>query len=164
MCTLIRLLFLTLVLIFIPYSIIAQDFGKISEEHWNTQTPEDYPAANAVIIFDHADMVISVRPNQIKTERHVRIKIFNRNGADDALTVEIPYSEGDKIKALKAHTVNVGGKKAEVKKFYTKRIGTYKIKTFTFPAVEDGAILEYKYLHTHQRFTFLDPWHFQNKI
>lgn len=145
-------------------SIAAQKFGKISDEDWAIGPPEVYPQAKAIIIFDRADMVITVTPWRVKTERHVRLKVFNKNGADNALNIEIPFSKGDKIRGLEAHTINPDGKKNKVKKYFVKKIGNYKIKTFVFPSVEDGAILEYKYMHTHQRMTFLDPWFFQSNL
>ncbi|MCK5125589.1 MAG: DUF3857 domain-containing protein [candidate division Zixibacteria bacterium] len=142
----------------------SQKFGKISEEDWNTQPPEQFPEAKAVIIFDHAEMLITAYPFRVKIERHVRIKVFNKNGADDALNIAIPYFQDDNVKAIKAHTINLNGKKTSVKKHYTISAETFKQRIFTFPAVEDGAILEYKYIHAHKRFTFLDPWYFQNKL
>ncbi len=142
----------------------AQKFGEVTEEEWNMAPPPQYPEAEAVVIFDNGDMEISIYPARIKLERHIRIKVFNNEAAKEAAKVEIPYHKGDNIKGLKAYTIYPDGKKKKVKDFFRKKAGEYMTLTFAFPAVEDGAILEYKYRHTHQRFSFLDPWYFQGDI
>jgi len=109
-------------------------------------------------------MQITVFPMLVKTVRHIRMKVFDKNGAGEALNIEIPYSEGDKVKAVKAQTIDTNGKKHSVKHFAKKTVGAYRVISFTFPAVEDGAILEYQYMVTHERITFLDPWVFQNRL
>ncbi len=159
-----RVIFFLLIVYGLYSGISAQKFGQISDKDWALEPPESYPQAKAIIIFDHADMVISVRPWRVKTQRHVRLKVFNKEGAENALNIEIPFSKGDKIRGLEAYTINPDGEKIKVKEFYSKRIGNYKVRTFVFPAVEDGAILEYKYKHTYQHITFLDPWYFQSNL
>jgi hypothetical protein len=144
-------------------SVSAQKWGKITEEEWNMQPPDAYPDAKAVVIFDNGALAIQLG-HDIYLDRHVRIKIFDKDGADDALTVEIPYMKDDKIKALKAHTITPEGKKKDIKEWFDKKVDELRVKTGTFPAVENGSILEFKYRQVHERYNFLDPWYFQSDL
>ncbi|MCP4569636.1 MAG: DUF3857 and transglutaminase domain-containing protein [FCB group bacterium] len=149
---------------FLGAAVTAQKFGEISAEEWAVVPPVDYPEAKAVVIFDHGEMEVTVYPLRVKLVRHVRIKVFNKAGAEEYLTVDLPYAKGDKIKSVKAHTINPDGEICKIKKLYNKSAGGYKTKSFSFPSVEDGAIVEYQYTQTHQRLALLDPWYFQNPL
>ncbi|MEZ5358301.1 MAG: DUF3857 domain-containing protein [Candidatus Zixiibacteriota bacterium] len=158
------ILIATIITLFLIGDISGQDFGKVSDMEWQLIPPGDFPDIKALIIFDHGDIELTIQPIRLKLIRHVRMKVFSKDGADQALNIEIPYTEGDKIVGLKAHTINPGGEKIEVKDIHEKRVGAFRIITFTFPAVQDGAILEYKYKASHQRITFIDPWYFMNNL
>lgn len=139
----------------------CQKWGKVTDDEWNYQPPRQYPEANAVILFDRGELEVTT--DGISLTRHVRIKVFNQAGAEEAGDASFNYRDGDKIKSLKAHTITPDGKKHKVKKkgFHTKSYGSYKSKVFSFPKIEDGSILEYRYYQFHKRFTYLDPWYFQ---
>lgn len=140
----------------------AQKWGKVSDEEWVMQPPADYPEANAIILFDRGLLEVSL--DGIAFTRHVRMKVFNQAGIEEVADVTFNYYDDDKIKILKAHCITPDGKKHKVgkKKFYTKTVGNRKSKTFSFPGVESGSILEYQYKNVNKRYSFLEPWSFQN--
>lgn len=138
----------------------AQKWDKITDEEWATTAPAAYPDAKAVVLFDNGHLIIELG-RMIRLERHVRIKVLSKEGAEEALTVEIPYFKKDKIKYVKAHTILPNGKKKDIDDWFEKRAENYYVRTGTFPAVEDGCILEYTYMVAHERYGFLEPWYFQ---
>jgi hypothetical protein len=144
-------------------SALAQDWGKITPYEWTLEPPADYPNANAVVIFDNCEAEISAYDG-VSLERHVRIKVFDKDQADNAMTVEIESYEDDKISGVKAHTLTPDDKKIKVKDKFKKKAGGKEILTFTFPAVQNGSIIEYKYKQHHERLWLLDPWFFQSDI
>lgn len=141
-----------------------QDWGKVPEEQWALKPSSDFADANAVVVFNLGSMHVTT--NHIKLHRHVRIKVFNETGAEDAGDVSIYYYEDDKLKGLKAHTITPDGKKHKVegKNIYEKVAGSRKIKTFSFPNIQNGSIIEYRYDIIHERYGHLDPWYFQGEL
>lgn len=139
-------------------------FGKISEAEWAVTSVAEYPDANAVILFDRGDL--EVTPDGISFSRHVRIKVFNDAGAEEAGDITFGYWEEDKIKDIKAHTITPDGKKFEVsgKDIKEQKSGEYRSRTFSFPQVLPGAILEYTYRNYNTRFRSIDPWYFHNNL
>jgi len=138
-------------------------WGKISDAEWATPLPEDYPDANVIILFDIGEVEVEI--DGISFYRHVRMKVFNDAGAEEVGDIAIWYWDGDKIKDLKAHTITPDGKKHKVeggniqKQEYEDR----RTRTFSFPHVEPGSILEYKYRNFNKRFSSLDSWEFHNQ-
>ena len=141
---------------------LAQKWGEVSSDEWQIGPPTKMPEAPAAILFDIGQVTISYDPFQITLERHVRIKIFKKDAGEDAATVEIPLEDGDVIRGLEAQTISPGGKKTKVKDTFNKKVDDIKVMAFTFPVIEDGAVLEYRYRLVHERFRELDPWYFQN--
>ena len=156
-------LLLCLCVLLVPIELsFAQKWGKISEEEKNMGPPEEFPDADAVVLFDKGELKISA--DDIIVKRHVRVKVFHKDGAEDAANVDLGFFKSDNIRELKAHTITPDGKKKKVKDTYEKESGSRKNITFAFPAVEDGAILEYRYRVIHHRYGFLDTWYFQSEI
>jgi len=157
-------LYLIMGLLFLVNAANAQKWGKVTDEEWQLGAPADYPEANAVIIFDIG--LIEVSSSRVELDRHVRIKILNKAGIDEVGDFGFRYRDDDKIKGLKAHTITPDGKKHKVdkKEFYTKTYGGYEIKTFAFPALDSGCVVEFKYANINDRFGQLNPWYFQSNI
>ncbi len=139
-------------------------WGEVSQDEWDLQPPEDYPEANAVKIFDFEQLEITF--DGIVETHHVRWKVFNDAGAKDVGDITIDYQDGDKLKNLKAHTITPD--KVEHKlndnNFYEQKSEDDRSKTFSFPSVEPGSILEYQYENHNTRFGFLDFWFFQSDV
>lgn len=140
-------------------------FGKISDEDWAVLAPEDYPEADAIILVDQAKMEVSLQ--SIRYNRLVRIKILTKAGIKEVGDQSFGYWKGsDKIKKFKAHTITPDGKKHKIgkKAVHTKASGNYRTRTFAFPKLEVGAIVEYEYTNVSKRYQYLAPWYFQNSL
>lgn len=140
------------------------DWGKVSDSEWALQTIPDYPDANAAILFDVGKLEVTV--SGISFYRHIRIKVFNEAGAEEAGDVTIWYWDDDKIKDLKAHTITPDGKeyKVEGSDIKEQEHGDRRTKTFAFPHIVPGSILEYKFYNFNKRFTYMDSWEFHNDL
>lgn len=83
---------------------------------------------------------------------YVRIKIFTERGRDLHSKVDLPYLEGIKIKDVAARTIKPDGSIVEltkeeiIEKTVVKVSGLkLRTKTFAFPGIGPGAIIEYKW-------------------
>ena len=83
---------------------------------------------------------------------YVRIKIFTERGRDEHSKVDIPYAGNTKIKDVAARTIKADGtiielaKEDVIEKVVVKVNGLkLRTKTFAFPGIEPGAIIEYKW-------------------
>ena len=156
-------------------SLLAQDiskkWGNISEFEKNLKVCEFDSTANAVILLDKGEIVFNGRIAAIS--RHRRIKIFNRKGMEYA-DVKIPYysyNNFENVNKIQAQTIIIEPsgkiKKVPVDKsaFFTNKLdGKWSAKTFSFPQVTAGVIVEYKYILNTADILFLDAWNFQNEI
>jgi hypothetical protein len=140
----------------------APKWGEITEQEKALTPPAQYPEAPAAVIFDIAQAEVWIHWGKTELERHVRIKVFKKDASAEAAKVEISYSKGEKIIYLEAQSIAPDGTTTNVKDFYTKKTETARVLTFTFPAVEDGVILEYRYRLDSKY--LLDPWYFQGPL
>lgn len=140
----------------------APKWGEITEEEKALTPPAEYPEAPAVVIFDIAQAAIDDKPYRIVFDRHIRIKVFNKNALGDAAEIEIPYYYKDRIVQVEAQTIAPNGTRTVVQNFYTKKTETVWVLTFAFPAVEDGTILEYRYRRSGK--SSLSSWYFQGPL
>ena len=151
-------------LLLFSLSTIAQKeipaFGKIDKAELEMKECNFDKNAGAVVLFDVAEVYCNLnfnnRFNPLRTEmeRHVRIKILNKNGTDRG-DVKIRYLTDrnlEDIKSLTAQTINLDASgnmvitKVEKDAIYRKKINKwYSELIFTFPEVKPGSILEYKY-------------------
>ena len=165
-----------LVLLFSSQAAFAQKkelktkFGKISDEEMALKSCQLDPTAPAVILFDKG----SVRHRYIENkdrfiqeyERHVRIKIFNKE-AYTLADQHIFYFESQKVSDLKATCYNVeNGKMVEIELakgniFDEKLTKTRNLRKFTIPAVKEGSIIEFKYSITSENVGSIPDWTFQ---
>ena len=83
---------------------------------------------------------------------YVRIKIFTERGRDLHSKIDIPFIGGVKIKDVAARTIKPDGsiielaKEDVLEKMVVKVSGLkLRTKTFAFPGIEPGAIIEYKW-------------------
>ncbi len=144
-------------------------WGKVTPEEWALTPPAAFPEAAAAVIFDVGELEIEqpYKGNVIRFSRHVRARIFTKAGADQAISVEIPTFGKDDLRNFEATTILPDNKKFKIskKETFVKKLGKNReVFTFTFPAVEDGCIVEYKYDVVSQDFGFLEPWYFQSSL
>lgn len=107
---------LSLLLVFSFLLIFSQDFewGKISQEEVDMKSVSFEPGADAVILKEYGNLVLS--NNGYELEEHVKIKILSEEGfifAQKRWNYN-SNSKFDKVTVEKAHTINfVDGKKIE---------------------------------------------------
>ena len=149
----------------------TSEFGKLNAFERSFVSYDKDTTANAVVLFEKGNDHFEVVNNRIQVIKkyHIKIKILDSEGYDQA-TISIPYYKGDqaheKVQRIKAVTHN-----GEVKhwvqeaKIFNKDVNKYwSERTFTFPAVEEGSIIEYQYELLSPFFFNLTGWTFQSEI
>ncbi len=161
--------------------LFAQDklnikFGKVTPEDFNITSPLIDSSTNAVVIAEVGKSEFIANTNDLtfslKFVVKSRIKIINKNGFD-AATVTIPLyvrdNKEEKLSDLSAYTYNLeNGKVVETKVakssvFTEKSSKNWIVKKFTFPALQEGSIIEYSYEVTSDFFFNLQSWTFQGQ-
>ncbi|MBT0608823.1 DUF3858 domain-containing protein [Aequorivita echinoideorum] len=132
--------------------------------------PQD-PEAAGVVIFKKGNYFVDVIDNYVRVvkEVHVKTKVFNAKEFKQA-TINIPYyrerNVRENITRFKAVTYN-GKTETYVGNnafFETDINNNWAYKTFTFPNVQDGSILEYTYRIESPYFTNFGEWDFQGPL
>ncbi|HTI92795.1 MAG TPA: transglutaminase domain-containing protein [Puia sp.] len=150
-------------------------FGKVTPEDFNITLTGPDSSAGAVVIADYGTSSFEGSSRgwfTLAFKHSRRIKILRRSGFE-AATVTIPLymagSETEMVQALRASTYNLENGKVIETKLDDKSIFTDKIsknwvnRKFTFPALKEGAILEFTYTQTSPFLFQLQPWEFQGE-
>lgn len=150
-------------------------FGKVIPEDFNVTVAGPDSAAGAVVIADYG--LSTFEPSNsgwfdLVFKHSRRIKILRQN-AFEAATIVIPlYVEGsqtEKLLSLHAATYTLeNGKvvetRVEEKTVFTDQLSRHWVeKKFTFPALKEGAIIEYTYTQSSPFIFNLQPWSFQGE-
>jgi hypothetical protein len=127
------------------------EFGTIPDSLFQMQVSESdsvpYKITNKEldVSFQEADgSIIAV------LEHHIRMKIFDAS-AREASIIAIPYyyqNDMERITSLQAFTYLPSGQQVGVTEQDIRTINVnsrYNVKEFAMPAVEDGAVIEYRY-------------------
>ena len=146
-------------------------FGKLTLAEKNLTTYDKDPEANAVVLYESGSVEFKVTSTRIvlKKDYHVKIKILNEKGFSQA-NISIPFYHSDKateeIRNLKALTHN-GDTKAWVLDKQVHEVDLndrWSEQRFTFPKIQKGSIIEYKY-SLYSPFLFnLKGWDFQSDL
>lgn len=167
-------------------TILAMLVSCAGTDHWakrvewvdldSTSLPDqtDFRDESAVILLDEGKMEIfgSEATAFSEFERHKILKIFNRRGEKFA-NVLIPYYPTITIDKIEARTISPDGKITVIKPENIFDVNLYpnfifysdqRAKIFTFPAVEPGSILEYRYRQSIKGRTLWHSWSFQDEI
>lgn len=164
---------------FYSTTLFAQDFEylKLNQTDLNfTKTKLD-SNANAVVLREFGTAAVRFDDNYgnlfIDFEYHIRIKILNKNGFENANIVIPLLTNGDKeetIEDLRATTINYTNGQMSLteldkKKIFKEKRNKYVTLTkFTMPNLTEGSIIEYSYrLHSPRIFNFRS-WEFQSNI
>jgi hypothetical protein len=123
--------------------------------------------ANAMVLFDRAEMALGVP--EIVMERQRRVKIFNDNGKEEAnIRIELNNRFGEEnITGLEGETINLeNGKitytKLDPKLVYAQHTSKNRDEIiFTMPDVKAGSIFEYRYTWVRGFSRNFPPWNFQ---
>jgi transglutaminase-like putative cysteine protease len=138
--------------------IVALGWG----ENWRPIDPADLALkagvvekdADAEAIFWEVKVADEFEGGSLRTvfNHYLRIKIFTERGRESQSRIDIPYFNSWSIKDISARTVKPDGSIVELKKedvfdrTIVKASGLkIKAKSFAMPAVEPGAIIEYRY-------------------
>lgn len=136
--------------------------SAVASDDWLPITPQELAMksslvekdADAEAIFWTVRVADTAESGDVRNvvDNYIRIKIFNERGREAKSKIEIPYLSRNKIKDIAARTVKPDGSIVELDKkdvFETTvvKFGGIKIKakSFALPAVEPGAIIEYKW-------------------
>ncbi|RWY55886.1 DUF3857 domain-containing protein [Mucilaginibacter gilvus] len=149
----------------------TQAFGKIDKADLELKSCDFEKDANAMILFDKGDVFFDQQYNIIYN-RHKRIKIFNTNAKDEA-NIRIEYYSANReeyISGLQAQTINLNNGNVEIVKVDKKQIFTEAIDkfrsamVFSFPNVQAGSVLEFKYNLTSANVGDFPDWYFQSHL
>jgi hypothetical protein len=152
-----------LIIILLLVALLIAPFGTIRSvsagEDWRPVDAADL-ALKAAVVEPNADseaIFWDVRvddggESDLVLSHYVRIKIFNDRGREKYSKIDIPYINGVKIKDIAARTIKSDGSIVElvkndiIEKTVVKANGLkLRTKTFAFPGIEPGAIIEYKW-------------------
>lgn len=146
------------------------EWGEITPEElrW-TEFPPD-SNANAVVLSDYGEVTFHGDFNIRKT-RHTRIKILNEAGYSHG-DVGFTYHSADNLQRLRrveavTYTLDESGEvqrhpllqSAITEDDVTSR---YTLVRFSMPALESGAVIEYRYELTSRHPHYLSDWTFQS--
>ena len=147
-------------------------FGQPTKQEFSLQKYEPEPDSPGVILYESGNYYtksVGFRIYLIK-EIYRKIKVFDA-GKFDYANVEISYFEGngwtnEEILEYEAITHN-GAEQSHVEEsgfFKIQESSSVKTLKFTFPNVQDGSILEYKYTILTPYFYYLNGWEFQHEL
>lgn len=155
------------------------EFGKIDIADMQLQECPFDRSASAMNLIKTENVVFSLDPysgeTRTTTEYRVRIKIFNENGFKNA-SVSIPYvgnSRITKITDLEAilFTLDAQGKivlqkldKDQLLKNKAKGKNSQNQISFTFPGLQKGDVIEYRYTKINKDGFNVTPWFFQEDL
>ncbi len=147
------------------------NFGRITQQEYEMKIYPNDSTANAVFIFENGETQFydGSRSINIKTKYYAKVKIFNKEGFDNA-TIEIPIyhskERSEKVIDIKAVTHN-GIQRSSLKKenIFTEKVNdNWSIVKFTMPNIKEQSIIEYEYtLESPFKFNFTG-WKFQSEI
>lgn len=148
-------------LLLVLVALTSADLSRVNAggEEWRPVEAADV-ALKAAVVEPNADaeaIFWDIRiddggQNDLVLNHYVRIKIFTERGRDQHSKIDIPYLQGIKIKDVAARTIRADGsivdlaKEDIIEKTVVKVSGLkLRTKTFAFPGIEPGAIIEYKW-------------------
>ncbi len=146
-------------------------FGQPTKADFDLKSYPKDPEAAAVVLFESGNYFFELIDNYIRVvkEVHIKTKVFDASKFEGGI-VTLPYFKGEygdeefaKIKAV-THNGNAQTFVAD-SEFYDKDVSENNMtKTFTFPNIKDGSILEYTYRIESPYFGSIDGWYFQTTI
>jgi hypothetical protein len=147
-------------------------FGKIETSDLLMTRYEKDTTAGALILFDNGEskfVMNNERRFKFEYKRHLRVKIFKKSAFDVANFKFKLYRNGSSKEVLndiKAATFNLAdGKivktKLEKSKIYDAESKHYIVKSFAFPEVKEGSIIEIVYTITSDFLYNFRDWTFQ---
>lgn len=148
----------------------AASFPPVTEtERALTEVP-GYPHAPAVVLFEKAELrIMDLRhDNSSRLEVLKRVKILAEEGKEYG-EIEIWHSRDFRLSDLEGRTVLPDGREVTLSKDSvfeerTSRARKSFVTKAAFPAVEVGAIVDYRYALNWDSIYHLEPWFFHNRV
>ncbi|HEX5736432.1 MAG TPA: DUF3857 and transglutaminase domain-containing protein [Blastocatellia bacterium] len=153
------------------FILLAATPAPARQDVWKTWKPVDQSllALKSPVVEKDADAEaifweVQVEPKDDKAifTNYIRIKIFTDRGKESRSTVEIPYAGKDKIENIVGRTIKADGAIVDLKsdtilERTVVKTGDIKVRviSFVFPAVEAGAIIEYRWREVRNDMFFL---------
>jgi hypothetical protein len=152
-------------------------FGKDLNEHLALVSCPMDSGASAVVLFDKGESKIKYSNEKgwfyVEIRRHVRVKILNKDGLEQAnITIPLYKSKSAKenLQRFKAKTYNlVSGKIEEAElssksRFNEEINDRVSLAKFALPQVVAGSVIEYEYQVNSEFIYNLEHWEFQREI
>ncbi len=148
----------------------ADDFPPISDAERALEAVPNQPGAPAVVLFKKAELKLQDYPREVSSYLKVelRLKILTEEGKTYG-EVEIPHSGYYRLKQIEGRTVLPDGRVVALPEdavFEEQRSRSARtfVTKLVFPAVEVGAILDYRYTVRWDDLFFLEPWYFHGEV
>ena len=149
---------LSLLALFAP-SASATDWKPLDPAHLALKQPKLDPTASAEALLWEVRVADDLDGNRIPVtvyDHYLRAKIFSDRGREAFATIDIPFERNVRILELDARTIRPDGTIVELKRadIYERTLlkagdVRVKVKSFAVPALEPGAIIEYKWRELH---------------
>jgi transglutaminase-like putative cysteine protease len=152
-------------------SAAAEDFPPITGEERALTAVAGQPNAPAVILFSKGELhMMDPSRQELSSELVVsmRVKILTEAGKEHG-NVKVVHSGGVRLQGFEGRTILPDGTVVAVPKDATFKRTTSRARRFyvtsvAFPAVQVGAILDYRYGVKWDSIFFLEPWFFQQRV
>jgi hypothetical protein len=152
-------------------SAAAEDFPPITGEERALTAVAGQPNAPAVILFSKGELhMMDPSRQELSSELVVsmRVKILTEAGKEHG-NVKVVHSGGVRLQGFEGRTILPDGTVVAVPKDATFKRTTSRARRFyvtsvAFPAVQVGAILDYRYSVKWDSIFFLEPWFFQQRV
>ncbi|WP_281613357.1 hypothetical protein [Flammeovirga sp. SubArs3] len=150
-------------------------YGKVSKELLALKSYDKDSTANALVIGDMGWLTFDIENNSwiIRTKRHLRIKVFNKE-AFYLGNIKLPYYKykgtDEVINSIKGAIYYLEKGKVVKKKIdqsdvrilrHSKTKGFYKV---TFPRLREGCVIELFYNKNSEFLSHIDNWEVQREI
>lgn len=154
-----------------PRPAAAATFAPITDGHRSLTEAPGYPEAPAVTIFRNGRFTMmgaltSESYSSLVVEG--RIKLLSEGGSDYGEVV-VPHTDFIRLVSFEGRTVLPDGTEVRLpddalfRETVTGEKSWYRTKA-TFPALEPGAILDYRYEIRFETVSELSPWYFQSDL
>ena len=162
--------------IFVQYLSSQEiEFGKVSKEELLEKVYDKDSSANAVVLYKYRNTYYGTNAASVElvTEIHERIKIYNKEGFDNATISATLYKSGsskERISKIKAYTFNLENNKIVKTKLEKDQIFdseysyNYNQVKFTMPNVKEGSVIDIKYSIISPFYFMIDELKLQTDI
>jgi hypothetical protein len=149
----------------------AEDWPPITPAERDLKRVEQDPEADAVILYTERSGRILKRGSDTVNVMNFRwrLKVLTDRGKRYG-EIHIPAQKYSRVSNIQARTIKPDGSIVtlapdQIFEKLVRQIGSFKWTewVFNFPAVEPGAILEYRYERHDNFLLFIDPWYFEGR-